>query len=460
MTGGCHCPQVGASRRTQASAHRVSAESPNFTGLSAEIMYAAPGAAHASQQTAIPVATADANEPRTEKHNGADAQVPSASMDQASLSPAGQVAAPEAKNAGVFQKMDRTGARAHVDFPGRKGACPEQQDKAFARSSHDCSLSKRLRAIDDPGFDASRKCLRKTAQTLAGDIPMKTEMVDRRYKQQKQNEDLQEWLDLVRHAMIQTREDEKKQKTTNIESLSRKLKEEIMTGKFKNVGQVVDALHHANLHMQTEQTIFKLIVKYNELAKKLLLSGSPGVKWKEMGSQKPKKGKEIQNKALAAKLQQKQLEFTEEELDGFEIDRICYNNFIKSGGSYFKPAHLEWERYAGKHEDGSLDDGSSAAKDEDTRTHEKASAPLSCTRARARALPLFISQFALETLIIELTCWCCSPVEKELQLLEDFIVRYSIPRVLSQGCYPHLLHKNICHVLTLYDGSRGEKRDP
>ena len=403
------------------------------------MVYAAPGAAHASQQTAIPVATADANEPRTEKHNGADAQVPSAIMDQASLSPAGQVTAAEAKNArtvGVFQKIESTGARAHVDFPGRKGACPEQQDIAFARSSRDCSLSKRLRAIDDPGFDASRKCLGKTAQTLKekpvklGDIP------------------------------IQTRKDEKEQKKTNIKGLSEKLKEEIMTGKFKNVGQVVDALHHANLHMQTEQTIFKLIEKYNELAKKLLLSGSPGVKWKEMGSQKPEKGKEIQNEALAAKLQQKQLEFTEVELDGFEIDRICYNNFIESGGSYFKPAHLEWERCAGKHEDGSLDDGSSAAKYEDTRTHEKASAPLSCTRARVRALPLFISQFAWETLIIELTCWCCSPVEKELQLLEDFIVRYSIPRVLSQGCYPHLLHKNICHVLTLCDGSRGEKRDP
>ena len=34
-------------------------------------------------------------------------------------------------------------------------------------------------------------------------------------------------------------------------------------------------------------------------------------------------------------------------------------------------------------------------------------------------------------MIIELTCWCRSPVETELQKLEDSIVRYSIPRILS-----------------------------
>ena len=69
---------------------------------------------------------------------------------------------------------------------------------------------------------------------------------------------------------------------------------------------------------------------------------APGLKWKQMGLHKPTKGQEIQNEALAAKLQQ-QHEFTKEEWDGFQVDRISFDSFVKVGDSYFKPLKdVEW----------------------------------------------------------------------------------------------------------------------
>jgi len=60
-----------------------------------------------------------------------------------------------------------------------------------------------------------------------------------------------------------------------------------------------------------------------------------GLKWKAVGAQKPTKGQEIENDALAEKLRQR-LDLTEEELDGFQI-HISYDSCVQSGGCWFTP---------------------------------------------------------------------------------------------------------------------------
>ena len=66
-----------------------------------------------------------------------------------------------------------------------------------------------------------------------------------------------------------------------------------------------------------------------------------GLKWREVGSQKPSKGQEVKNQALAGKLEQQQLEFTKEEWDQFKLPTLSYDSYIKAGNRYFKPAAEE-----------------------------------------------------------------------------------------------------------------------
>jgi hypothetical protein len=61
-----------------------------------------------------------------------------------------------------------------------------------------------------------------------------------------------------------------------------------------------------------------------------------GLKWKKVGSLKPRKGREISNEALAAKVQQ-QLEFTEQEWVLLGIKDLRMDDFVKAGGFYFRP---------------------------------------------------------------------------------------------------------------------------
>jgi ankyrin repeat protein/Ca2+-binding EF-hand superfamily protein len=67
------------------------------------------------------------------------------------------------------------------------------------------------------------------------------------------------------------------------------------------------------------------------------LPSALGSKWKDVGTQKPAKGQEITNEALAAKLQQ-QLEFTNEEWDNFKVSTLSDDSYIKAGDKYFKSA--------------------------------------------------------------------------------------------------------------------------
>ena len=65
--------------------------------------------------------------------------------------------------------------------------------------------------------------------------------------------------------------------------------------------------------------------------------GSSGLKWKEVGSEKPSTGTELINEKLASELIHK-AEFTQEEWDSFGITDLRTHHFIKSGKRYFKPA--------------------------------------------------------------------------------------------------------------------------
>ena len=179
-------------------------------------------------------------------------------------------------------------------------------------------------------------------------------------------------------------------------------------------------------------------------------------------SKKPKKGNEIRNKALEEKFQQRNeirnkaieeelqqrneirnkaieeelqqqslpqasksprrlglLEFTKQEWDSFELDRVFYNSFIKAGDVYFQPADVEWERLqkdgwlgegssALNDEDSEwLDEGSSALKYEEKRTHEKASAPLSLSFALSLSLSLALSLSRARALSLSLSLSIC-----------------------------------------------------
>jgi len=66
-------------------------------------------------------------------------------------------------------------------------------------------------------------------------------------------------------------------------------------------------------------------------------AAASGLKWKNVGTQKPSTGLEITSQALANALRSK-VEFNDDEWKAFDISVLRYNHFLKSGDSYFKPA--------------------------------------------------------------------------------------------------------------------------
>jgi hypothetical protein len=68
-----------------------------------------------------------------------------------------------------------------------------------------------------------------------------------------------------------------------------------------------------------------------------------GLTWREVGSEKPIVGAEIENAKLAAELELK-LEFTQEEWDGFEVAYLSRDSYIKAGNKYFMPREAEGEK--------------------------------------------------------------------------------------------------------------------
>jgi GTPase SAR1 family protein len=65
-----------------------------------------------------------------------------------------------------------------------------------------------------------------------------------------------------------------------------------------------------------------------------------GLKWKEVGFEKPSSGTEIKDEHLAATLQncKNQVEFKKEEWEKFQVADLSSNSYIKAGERYFQPA--------------------------------------------------------------------------------------------------------------------------
>ncbi len=66
---------------------------------------------------------------------------------------------------------------------------------------------------------------------------------------------------------------------------------------------------------------------------------SIGLKWKEVGFEKPSSGTEIKDELLAEALQ-KQVEFKKEEWENFQVTNLSSNSYIKAGECYFKPVDV------------------------------------------------------------------------------------------------------------------------
>ena len=62
----------------------------------------------------------------------------------------------------------------------------------------------------------------------------------------------------------------------------------------------------------------------------------PGLKWHSIGAERPKRGSEIHNDALATALTH-QSEFSSEELSSFHEDNLSFSSYIKVGDTYFQP---------------------------------------------------------------------------------------------------------------------------
>ena len=62
-----------------------------------------------------------------------------------------------------------------------------------------------------------------------------------------------------------------------------------------------------------------------------------GLKWLKAGDTRPANGRDLENAKLAETLMSK-TGFTQQEWDAFDIKSLRMETYIKSGGSYFKPA--------------------------------------------------------------------------------------------------------------------------
>ena len=76
---------------------------------------------------------------------------------------------------------------------------------------------------------------------------------------------------------------------------------------------------------------------------------APGLRWENVGLQRPKTGNEIHNTALADSLKRSlrlagadgagsQIQFSEKEFAAFEMSYLAFHSFIKVGETFFKPA--------------------------------------------------------------------------------------------------------------------------
>jgi len=95
-----------------------------------------------------------------------------------------------------------------------------------------------------------------------------------------------------------------------------------------------DIWRRRRCHQQARLALKDDVKKYNAAWSS---ANAPGLKWKEVGSQKPRTGTEIINEALATALKQT-LSFHPGELGEFKIGEVSDDSYIKVGDTYFQPA--------------------------------------------------------------------------------------------------------------------------
>ncbi len=62
----------------------------------------------------------------------------------------------------------------------------------------------------------------------------------------------------------------------------------------------------------------------------------PGLRWKNVGFNKPDVGLEINNTALSSALMDGRIEFDKKELDNFKMSEMSYGSYIRVDQTYFK----------------------------------------------------------------------------------------------------------------------------
>lgn len=67
-----------------------------------------------------------------------------------------------------------------------------------------------------------------------------------------------------------------------------------------------------------------------------------GLRWVEIGSEKPQVGSEIINKSLAKALEG-QKEFTQEEFNAFQVSGLMESSYVHAGDAYLKSVVFEQE---------------------------------------------------------------------------------------------------------------------
>ena len=70
------------------------------------------------------------------------------------------------------------------------------------------------------------------------------------------------------------------------------------------------------------------------------LIGTPGLKWKDIGMDKPSTGTELQNTGLATDLLSNKVDFSRSELDSFQMPSLTFDDYIKVGDRYYQPADV------------------------------------------------------------------------------------------------------------------------
>jgi hypothetical protein len=115
----------------------------------------------------------------------------------------------------------------------------------------------------------------------------------------------------------------------------------------REISDVFDqAQHQVNVRMCARESCDAIAENLASTAKIKNAQTVSGLNWKKMDPVNPRIGRELSNPGLATALESR-TEFTQQEWDEFGITSLHTDDFIKVGGSYFKPAAASGATKAG-----------------------------------------------------------------------------------------------------------------